>query len=777
MRDSLLYTSIIAISCALAGPAFANEDAVASDLAPDEAHSGEIVVTATKRSESINKVPMSITAATGDQLQALGVTDVAGLSKVVPGFVAQDSSYGTPVYYLRGVGFYEQSAIVKAPVGIYVDEVPIPYPVMSSGASFDLERVEVLKGPQGTLFGSNATGGAINYVAAKPTRDFEAQINGGFGRFQKAHLGGHISGPLSETLSARLALNHETMGDWQKSLTRPGDTIGSRDFTQGRLQLLWEPGADFRANLALSGAMDKSDSQAAQFVTFFKQTPTSPISPTLIDYPIADNAREADWNERFPLNRDNRTIQAALRMEYDLAGDVTLTSISAYSHYREDQRQDADGTSLDIVSVDIRGSIDSFNQELRLSGDTGSLRWLIGGNYEYSKAFESTLLDPSDNTSAGAFVQYGFDKIDIVSFEGKTKFESKAIFGNVDYDIGDLVTLHAGGRYTDTDLDFTGCHRTEGNNAFGLGMAYLGELVNEGLSIPDPVVGQCVTLLSTPGAGIGAVNKKLPEDNVSWRFGVDLKPAFGQMIYFNVSRGYKSGAYTNLPATAEGQYVPAVQEELTAYELGFKSSLLDRALQLNGALFYYDYKDKQLRGRVDTGIPFRFMEALINVPESRVKGAEFQVTVLPLSGLRLMAGGVYVDSKITSEYSNFTQFGVLASFQGQHFPYTPKWSLNGNIDYSFALDENLEAFVGGDLTYRSAASGDFVPDERVAVDGYTLLDLRAGLEAADKTWRVSLYGRNVTDKYYWTTATRRADAIVRFAGMPATYGVDFSVNF
>ncbi|RYY28741.1 MAG: TonB-dependent receptor [Sphingomonadales bacterium] len=741
----------------------AGTEAVAAD--------GDIVVTALKREQAVNSVPMSITAVTGDALIQLGVTDLLSLQKVVPGFFTQDSSYGTPVYYLRGVGFYEQSAIVKSPVGVYIDEVPLPYPVMSAGASFDLERVEVLKGPQGTLFGANATGGAINYVAAKPTRDFQAKINGSYGRFDIARLGGSISGPLSDTLAARVSLQHESGGDWQTSLTRPDDTIGARNFTQGRFQLLWEPGDAFSAHFTASGFTDRSDTQQAQFVGAFAQTPTTVLAPGLLTYPIADRGREADWNARFPLKKDNSLYQLALRADADLTDDITLTSISAYSKYKQDQGLDADGTDLTIVGLHVTGDLESYNQELRLAGTLGSAgQWVVGGNYEKSNAFENNLNDVGLSTTSRTFRALGLPDINLVSFEGWSRFESYAIFGNLDYDLGDLVTVHLGGRYTDTDLDFEGCTRTLGNNSFGIGVARL-------LGITAPAVGSCATLVTTPtGLNFGLARKSLPEDNFSWRIGIDFKPAANQLIYANVSRGYKSGAFSSLAGSAEGQYVPAVQEELTAYEVGFKSALADRRVQLNGAFFYYDYKDKQLRGRTQVPV-FNFLEALINIPKSRVQGAELQLTATPVDGLKITAGGVYVDTKITANYSNFTQFGQLASFKARNFPYTPKWQLNADVAYDFAVNGDLDAYVGAGITHRSSTSGDFVPDPRVAIDAYTLLDLRAGIEDANGKWRIGLYGRNITNEYYWTTATRRSDAIVRFAGMPATYGIDFSVSF
>lgn len=766
MRCKSRAVSIVAIACSIAAPAFAQDATDSTTPSVD----GDIVVTATKRSESVNKVPMSITAATGEQLQQLGVVSVAGLAKIVPGFVAQESSYGTPIYYIRGVGYAEKSLIAKSTVGIYIDEVPIPYPVMSAGATMDLERVEVLKGPQGTLFGSNATGGAINYIAAKPTPDFEARINASYGRFGAGTVGGFVSGPLSPELSARLSLNHEARGDWQKSATRPGDTLGARNFTQARAQLLWEPTSEFKAHLTVNGFLDRSDSQAGQFVGTFGQTAGVPIDPVLVAYPVASSAREADWDNRFPLKRNNKMIQTALRMDYQLTEGVALTSISSYSHFKQRQGQDTDGTALPVVDVQVSGKIDTFSQELRLAGDAGPLRWVIGANYEHSKAYENVLNDPSGNTSARNFAALGLPNIDLVTFYADTKFVSKAVFANLDYDIGDLITLHAGGRYTDTKLDFRGCLTSAGNNTLGIGLSTI-------LGLPTPPVGSCVTIfLDNTGPSFGEANTSLPEDNVSWRFGIDVKPAAGQLIYANVSRGFKSGQITNLAGTSVGQYVPAVQEKLTAYEVGFKSSLLDRALQVNGALFYYDYRNKQLLGQVQVPV-FDFLEALVNIPKSRVKGAELEVVARPVEGLRVSAAGVYVDSKITSAYSNFTLFGQLESFKGSAFPNTPKWQLNGDVSYKFGINDKVGGFVGSTITYRSTTSGDFKPNPIVAIDGYTLIDLRAGIEDPDGKWRASLYGRNVTNKYYWTLATRQADTLVRFAGMPATYGIDLTVNF
>src|SRR5258706_3450863 len=186
--------------------------AVATEASPDLANSdqiSEIIVTAQKRSERLNDVPMSITALTGERLQELQVLQVSDLSRVVPGFSYQPSDYGTPVYSIRGIGFKDVAVAVAPTVSVYIDQVPLPYSVETQGAAFDVDRVEVLKGPQGTLFGQNSTGGAMNFIAAKPTEHLEAGADATYGRFNEADAQGFLSGPLSDTVSARVAVRNE----------------------------------------------------------------------------------------------------------------------------------------------------------------------------------------------------------------------------------------------------------------------------------------------------------------------------------------------------------------------------------------------------------------------------------------------------------------------------------------------------------------------------------------------------------------------------------------
>src|SRR4029453_14123084 len=241
----------------------------------------EIVVTAQKREQSINDVGMSITAVSGESLQARGIDSAADLVQVVPGFSYSQTQFDMPVYTLRGVGYYESSLAANPAVSVYVDEVPLPYPAMVRGALLDLQRVEVLMGPQGTLFGQNATGGAINYIANKPTSTFAAGGTAEYRRFDTMSLEGYVSGPLTDTIGARLALSSVQSDGWQQGLQR-GDELGSTDEVVARLLVDFNPTDTLAIRFNANGWRDRSDSQAPQHRGISVAVPGVPLDPAFV---------------------------------------------------------------------------------------------------------------------------------------------------------------------------------------------------------------------------------------------------------------------------------------------------------------------------------------------------------------------------------------------------------------------------------------------------------------------------------------------------------------
>ncbi|MDF1690838.1 MAG: TonB-dependent receptor plug domain-containing protein [Zhongshania sp.] len=293
---------------------------IAIALAPSIAGAGaleEVIVTAQKRSQSINDVGLSVSAATGDQISDAGITDTGDLIKVSPGLVFTASQNGTPLFSLRGVGFNDYTLGASPAVSVYVDEVPLAYGAFTKGATLDLERVEVLKGPQGLLFGQNSTGGAINYIAAKPTQELEAGAKLSYGSFNRIDTEAHVSGPLSENVAGRVAFATTQADEWQESVGSNRE-LGKEDLFKGRAQLQFDVSERTTILAGVNGWNDKSDTQAAQLQGLQLQysSPSEPLVSDTVEtqnridaffvQPNAkNNARSAEWDEDRDLSRDD----------------------------------------------------------------------------------------------------------------------------------------------------------------------------------------------------------------------------------------------------------------------------------------------------------------------------------------------------------------------------------------------------------------------------------------------------------------------------------------
>ncbi|MCZ4344351.1 TonB-dependent receptor [Sphingomonadaceae bacterium G21617-S1] len=773
----------IAALASSSGIALAQATAPAETAVADAASvdTGDIIVTAQKRAERLRDVPMSINAATGDHLKSLGVTSSEQLEKLVPGFTFQRTVYGLPVFFLRGVGFNDTTLGVSPGVSVYVDQQPLPFSAMTRGAMLDIERVEVLKGPQGTLFGQNSTGGAINYIAAKPTDELKAGVEASYGRFNEITGEAFVSGPLTSTLSGRIAVRGERQGDWQRGYTN-GDTIGRRRFVNGRAILDWKPADTIRAELVATAWHDTSDTQQPQTVAY---TPlltgpmARPVPFPLATFPVSPRSpRAAAWDPNGDFVRDDRLYHISGRVEVDLSSAVTLTSLTSYADYRQSIPLDLDGTTFSSGVSDDTGRIKTFAQELRLTGDTPSgLKWMVGGNYQHDKVFERLIFDPII-TSGTAVGPATFDSYFV---DNDQKIESKAVFASLDLPLADRLVLQGSVRYTDQKRDFAGCTRDNGNGQISAALGLLSTIFT---GAPQTIpLGGCGTLganfLPAP-----IVTGKLNEDNLSWRASLNWNLDSQSLLYANVTKGYKSGSFPTLPASSAVQLRPVPQESVLAFEAGAKLGF-GRMLQVEAAAFYYRYRDKQLVGFLVDPV-FGPLPSLVSIPKNHIQGAEITATLRPVAGFTLTASGTYVDTRIDRNPINPTgPYGTPSDFVGQRFPYTPRWQGSLDAQYRFPAFADLYAFLGGTITARSSTTGALLSgDPAVAaleaglkIDGYALVDLRAGIEASDERWRLELWGRNITNKFYVNGVTRNADFTTRFAGMPATYGLTVRYRF
>lgn len=761
--------------------AFAQDVSAAKDSANSTDTSGDIVVTAQKREERLSDVPISITAASGDELARRGVRGPGDLERVVPGFTFTESSYGAPIYTLRGIGFYVEAIGASPTVSVYMDQVPLPYSRMTEGASLDLERVEVLKGPQGTLFGQNSIGGAVNYIAAKPTRELSAGLDGTYGRYNQADISGFVSGPLTDTLRVRVAARHEGRDGYQENYVPTGmgrnSRNGTRDFSTGRLLIDWQPNDGFNLELNLNGWKDKSDSQAKQKLAYapvvaggFPGSATYPdLQAQLAAYPNApDRATAAGFDPATSYRRNDGFYQASLRANARLSDTISLTSITSVSHLDVSTPTDNDGTIYPNPDILLLGSITAYSQELRLASNPSSLAgltWVVGGNYEVDVTHDRQNLEVH-GSDTGIPTGTRFNTFSIINDQ---KVHTAAVFGNAEYEVADGLKLQGALRYTDRRDRFAGCLADSGL-AGGLGSAFA-EL--SGLLSGSPTTiapGACATL-GPDNKPLPIVNLHLQENNLSYRVGLSWKSATGTLIYANLTKGYKAGAFSTLPAIRPQQFDPVGQESVLAYEVGFKTALAQRKLILDGAVFYYDYGNKQLTGYLDTGFPFGTLPALVSVPKSRVVGAELAALVRPTRGLTLNLGATYVNSRVLSSFVTATPFGGTADIKGEAFPNTPRWQVSADGEYHASISPRIDAFLGGSFTYRNATTAAFAGGPLFNVPAYGLVDARFGVEAPSDRWRFELWARNLTDKFYWTSVQHIEDTVTRLAGVPATYGV------
>ncbi|CAN5362961.1 TonB-dependent receptor [soil metagenome] len=782
MKSSYIVLFCAASTLALHGVANAQTNPAPAP-APAPATEGQetsriddIVVTAQRRSERLNDVGVSIAAVGGEELAARGINDASDLANVVPGFSATDSGQNVPVYSLRGIGFNESSLGANPAVAVYVDEVPLPYAGMTRGAAFDLARVEVLKGPQGTLYGANSTGGAINYIANRPTAEPALGGSVSYGRFNTFEGSGYLSGPLTDTLTGRLAINTIQAGDWQRSTTRD-DTLGQQDRINARGLLAWTPTDTFRLTLNMNGWRDRSDMQAFQLQEVVLSAPAnaSRVSPGLLTAtPAPADARAADWDANTDFSRNDYFYQAAVKADADLTDTITLTSITAYSKYVTRTYSDRDGTAFVNSGNLFDGDISSFYQEVRLaSSNPDALSWIVGANYrkdDVKDNYGNIIPDSSSSFAAGI----DFDRGNI---NASTEIEAIGVFANVDYKFNDVLSGTFGARYSRDDRTIETCVKDPGNGLLAQVFTNIANGLRAGRGLaPIAVIpaGNCVTL--GPDLTPTLFTGNLTEDNVSWRGALNWRPIQGTLVYGSVSQGYKSGSFPTVSATATSQYRPVTQESVLAYELGVKSTVVPGELQVNASIFYYDYTDKQVKGR-DRDPTFGLVQVLTNVPKSVVQGAEAEIAWSPLVGLNLALSATYIDAKV-EEYVGFDlNATAIRDFKGERLPYTSEWSVNFSPSYDFPVSDTLEGFVAADVAYRSDSSSFFGNSAREAIPAYTTLDLRAGVKSADGRWTATVWGRNVTDEYYWTNTLRAIDTYSRVAALPRTYGVSLSLTY
>ena len=750
-------------------------------LPASQAQIEEVVVTAQKRQQSINDVGITVNAFTTEQLDSYGVKSAEDLEALTPGLTVSNSVLaGVPVYTIRGVGFNDFTTSSASTVGLYLDETSIPYATMSRGVLFDVERVEVLKGPQGDLYGRNTTAGQINFISRKPTEEFEAGIKVDYSRFNVLDLEGYVSGAVTDAVRGRLAVKHITLSDgWQRSITREGDELGEEDNIAVRGLFDIDVSDNLSALLNIRYYNDQSENTAGTAYQFLGPIPNP-------ENFFSNNARDADWSPGFRPQRDNELVGISAKIEWEL-GNFTVTSLTSYDDFERSEVNDNDGVAFEFSEARNTTEIDVFSQELRVSSSNDSgIYWVAGLFYSTDDVSEqffvsANQLFPPFLTPTGLTVQNDYEQ----------DTESVAVFGHVEWDISEKFRLTLGGRYTDETRDWTGCSSDTGDgtwaNVWSLAFApaYVGLGVLNPAAVASIVPGACLTVndqVGTPGFGaFQQFSTKIDANETQWKATLDYSPTDDILIFGTIATGFKSGGFNGSISFSHESLLPFEIENLTSYELGIKATLLDGNMQINASTFYYDYEDKQELTRFIS--PTGPTIATTNIPESEVLGAELEMTWYLTDRLKWHLGVAYVDTEITEFQSidlvNSTFLNeVFFDASGFHLDNAPEWQVNSTVSYEWPLTDALNVRAAVDVAYKDDNVGSIAEENgNYFIPDYTIVNARLGIASTDDRWSVTVWGRNITDEFYWTSAAAANGTNARLHALPVTYGVTLSYNY
>jgi iron complex outermembrane receptor protein len=704
---------------------------------PDEI--GDIIITAQRREQRLQDVGIAVTAIRPEALVRTGAQTVSDIERLAPGLeIEQAFGGGQPQFRLRGVGFEDYATNNTPTVGIYQDEVAFPIPAGTQGLLFDLERVEVLRGPQGTLYGRNTTGGAINLITGNPTDALSAGGSVEFGNLDLLRVEGFVSGGLGEAVRLRVAAATLQGGGFQQR-REDGARLGDQDIIAVRTKIALGR-EDGRLSVLLGAQYNRDRSEGRGVYLFNPTVPPVAGQPVfgpdrrrnLTSWGLSDSFAAIlgyDTDQR-PL-RDNDSWLGWADVRFDL-GFATLTSITAYQTLNRIELNDWAALQLGNSDVWFRSKANVLSQETRLSGGADGFVWTAGIYYSRERL---------DEVYRSDFLDAGFFLSAFTPYEQNVR--SIAGFGQVEYALTERLNLVGGLRYEDENRDL-------------IGLSTIGILAN-GFEIPF-VLDQDRSVDLSELTGRAAAEYKLRED---------------ALLYASVSRGVKSGGFTAVNTLAPQQVDPFKPETLWAYEAGFKGDFADRRVQLNGAFFYYDYRDQQVQGVVlsEVGGVTTRIGRITNAPRSRIWGFELEGVFQIGEQLTLTHTLGYKEG----EYREFLDpdlSGNIVDRKGQDIGF-PRFSLGGEARWVKPLgDFDLTTSFGWSYRDDSTLAVLRAAGDTYRVDDYWLADASLGLGPRGGRWQASLFARNLFDTGYDEARNFFIGGFdIAAPGRPRTWGV------
>ncbi|MBK6509843.1 MAG: TonB-dependent receptor [Haliea sp.] len=698
----------------------------------------EVMVTARKRGIAAGN-PISITAISSAMIEQTKMFNVADIAQRTPNMSirASDNGVGSALQaYLRGVGQFDFALTVDPGVGTYVDGV---YLARTVGANIQLpisSRSWCCRGPQGILFGKNTIGGAISVTTRRPTGDLDYDAELTVGEYDYSSLNGYAEFPVTDTVAASVAVLTTYSDGWQKR--DRNSNAGNDDQLVLRSHLNTDFSEQWNSHLILNYTKIDQNvypqvltdfNEKATFPGLFNRFVAGPQGGFCCETNLDDIDRSHVLNERDKDKNENWGLSWTNTWDMD---DLTLKSITGYIDMQTDSYRDADNSVYDYFSVGGELDVQQYSQEFLLTNATGGkLDWLAGLYYLYEDGHHT-----SDVTVAnGLYEAIGAVPLDFTLWYDRTQdTTSYAAFFNTTYHIRSDTRLNVGARYTydEKELDM-----------FTLKLASQTPIL-----IPGPTDPQSCSDAIADGNG-STVKCNYDWDEISPKVGMEYDFDEDTMGYATVSSGFRSGVYNGRP-TSTAQVSVADPETLLAYEIGLKNQLWDNRIQMNGALFYNDYKDRQFLVNRPSGSADSALALVVdNAADSTMWGGELEFTVLPTDGLTITGGLSYIDP----EYENFEsvspETGELEDLSDRPFTSVPEWTANLLAQYEYLLANGGTVRLRGDLSYTDdifySDDDQSVSFDRLHADSYTIYNAGVTYVSPSEQWEFSVFGKNLGD--------------------------------
>jgi iron complex outermembrane recepter protein len=766
-----LSVGISAMALAISAPAFAQS------AADDDGGIAEIVVTAQKKSENLQDVPISIAAITGDAVTDRAAVSLQGLQGAVPNVEIGNFSNtpNTAVFTIRGIGVIEPDPYAGNTVGIVNDGIPQYFSMGALLDLYDVDRIEILRGPQGTLFGANTTGGVVNVVNAQPEiGKFSGKANIGYGNYNHINAGAAINAPLGETLAARLTVSHDQRKGWVTNVV-DGSDMGKRNVTIFRGALKYEPNSDF--DMTLSGEYDRARNGApvvvagdlpgeAEFVPAgFRGMYVSPCLPAGSPcrapkkyFSANDGGAQGEVADRSDMDTYRGTL--TMNARNTAIGDVTL--ISGYKNFKLFEFTDQDGTPVFLIDTRRQTKGWQISEELRTDIEVSdNIDLLLGGfymktHYEHFQHLRiefggGVTYNPTLNT-----VTKGFPGLFQRNLQDQDN-DALSFFAQTYVKLSDQLKLQAGIRYAHEKTSMLASTLT----SFAPG----GVTTFDGTSPAG-----------APNVSLGLVAPPLGRkswNNVGWKLGLDYKASDDVLLYTYWARGFKSGGFTGrigVPSDI-GPYNP---EHVDTYEVGVKADFLDNHLRTNLSAFYTNYRDIQLAQIYFIGTVQG--NTILNAASSHIKGFEAEVTAVPVSGLTLTGSLAYLSAKY-NKFLFLEPGGTTTDLSGQRLQNAPKWSGAFGFNYEFPIG-GMSGRIGANYTFSSEKLLTSIKEvARSRIQPQKLLNANFDVKVNDQI-TLGVWGTNVLDKRYINSVFDAPGTLglVNYAP-PAQYGVSAKLAF